>query len=445
MVGPLTFSPVDAQTWCRPHGAYVIKGRQDLTRYGSHVDRAPFVSVFGQFLAQECDAMRSLSYTIEHGPQSTISDGFGVRAEGFARTSFDAAMAKIPDETVFDCDRLAAHAGDPEKPRGASGVGDAAIDIAATTTACGRDLAANPSIGRFHFQLGRAFLMDGAFDRAADAFQAGMARGHGMSFLYLATLQMNGWGVPYSDDGSGRNLYLAGLRGAETDYFAIERAVAQATGEHYRTAAERRCASARTPNCRKYITKTPNTSDREYAQLETLFRDIPEDDRAVFIYFYAGDFDGLEYVKQQTRNRLVEAEVRSRGENFALLLAGGPARADQIIAESRFQPILAQYALIKVNRVGLCGAPPGRIAVTTAVYDRWVNLYGVEVSRSLRETYTRTFEVAADFAPFVSMTNTTGEWRHLAPGVRAMIDRHGGCGGDVLDQLERNMLAYATR
>jgi TPR repeat protein len=110
------------------------------------------------------------------------------------------------DQTVRDCDTLAAHANDPEKAA-VKGVADEAIDTAKAIEACGAAVKANPQSGRLLFQLGRAYWTAERYEEAIETFLEAGELGHGGALAYLGDAILYGVGDLDPDPETAKSLY----------------------------------------------------------------------------------------------------------------------------------------------------------------------------------------------------------------------------------------------
>jgi uncharacterized caspase-like protein/TPR repeat protein len=115
-------------------------------------------------------------------PSPAVTDTFKV-AMGGSETRVQLALEPDP------CDRAA---GDHLDPQG-SGLGryPNEIDLVAARDACAAAVAANPQVGRFHYQLGRAELGLTNLDAAEAAFLKARNLGHTRAIHALGVLAMN--------------------------------------------------------------------------------------------------------------------------------------------------------------------------------------------------------------------------------------------------------------
>jgi TPR repeat protein len=127
----------------------------------------------------------------------------------FLVASIVASMAAGPGraETPTEaCDKLAAHPGDPARPKNIEGVRTGEIETDIAIEACTLALKDEPGNPRLRFELGRAYFdktdYDGAFREYTVASEAGYAAAQGA----LGYLYDNGLGVP-QDLGRAAALY----------------------------------------------------------------------------------------------------------------------------------------------------------------------------------------------------------------------------------------------
>lgn len=116
-----------------------------------------------------------------------------------------------PDKTP--CDDLAAHPQDPG--RKAEGVADDDIDVDEAIDACEAALAKAPTVGRLHFQLGRAYWVDSDYDSAIESFLKAEQLLYTPAYFYLAEAYKEGLvGEEPADPEFAKKLYqMAGAAG----------------------------------------------------------------------------------------------------------------------------------------------------------------------------------------------------------------------------------------
>lgn len=112
---------------------------------------------------------------------------------------------------VTDCDRLAAHPGDPA--RVAPGVTDEAADWSAAGVACLAAYEAHETTPRLWFQLARALLAHGEEEDAVALLRSAAEAGHAASMAYLGQLTAEGRGGLAGDPDRAWALYTAAAEG----------------------------------------------------------------------------------------------------------------------------------------------------------------------------------------------------------------------------------------
>uniref|UniRef100_UPI003BA9FD07 hypothetical protein n=1 Tax=Stappia sp. TaxID=1870903 RepID=UPI003BA9FD07 len=443
-VDGLTFVPsIRGLPWCRPDTTFAYKGARELVDEGSVSKLFPMFEVFGKALRKACPEARSIAYTTISTFGMPSFCCFSVRAKDFVPVRFSEARPLLPDEPVYECDRLAAHPNDITAPKGVTAMLEPEMDAASAVAACEADVADHPDIPRLHFQLGRALLMNGQHDAAFKEFRKAERAGHALGILYLGHSYANGWGVK-KDLGPANQLWRVGgrLGGHTPDARKLEVAVARATGGKARYICprdvdDRECAE------REYWAQFRSSlSSDERRRIERMFTDVSPGFRELFVSFYGADFAGLEQIKRQ---RIVAATGRDTAVGLvAGLFRGLKTRINDEARKARWEPVVAQYALIKSNAVGLCGERGRQFAVDQKLVRTWRNGFGVVVDRTTQDRGRTYFSVPAKFADVVKRAETTGEAATYASGIRRMIQRNGGCGSKVLKRLEANMLAYQS-
>ncbi len=440
----LTFIPsITDLPWCRPDTNFAYKGARNLVDEGSTSKLFPRMEVFGKRLKKACPQARTVAYTTV----STIGNPrhccFAARSSDFVPDNWDNVRAALPDEPVYACDRLAAHPYDITVPKGVEGLLEPKIEAEKAVAACRKDAADHPDLMRLHFQLGRALLMSGDHDAAFKALQVADRGGHALAILYSGHAYANGWGVK-KDLGPANMLWLAGrnLGGHTPDARQLEIAVAAATNTKARYICpldvdDRECAE------REYWAQFKSgLGEDEHRRIERQFADVPEGFKEIFIRLYAADYPGLEQLK---REHVVAGTSKDTAVGLVSgLFTGLKDRINEAARTSRWEPVVAQYMLIKTNAFGLCGQQGRQFAVDHKTVTTWRNGYGVVLSQTTEDRGRTYFEIPAQFADIISRAKTTGEAAGYANGIRAMIKRNGGCRSTVLDQLEANMLKYQS-
>lgn len=157
--------------------------------------------------------------------------------------------------------------------------------------------------------------------------------------------------------------------------------------------------------------------------------------------FYNGDFEALLIAGKRDVERFAD-------QSGLTLLSGVAPKLGEVVDHAmevnRYQGLLAQYALVKLDAVGTCGEKTKDIKVTETLVERWVNGFGVTVSEDTEELSNYIMAVPEQFVPYVLDANDASASRLYAPGLRQIIEQSGGCESPVLQQLEENMLAFQS-
>lgn len=114
-----------------------------------------------------------------------------------------------------ECDALAAHPEDPERPDDVRGVADDALNAEGAVAACRKALDAEPDDPRIKFQLARALLFLGQAEESIELLIAAAEDGHGASLAYLGDITLYGVAGLESDPETAKNLYT---RAAEAGF-----------------------------------------------------------------------------------------------------------------------------------------------------------------------------------------------------------------------------------
>ncbi|MEO1137296.1 MAG: hypothetical protein AAFW68_11940 [Pseudomonadota bacterium] len=116
---------------------------------------------------------------------------------------------------VTDCDRLAAHPGDPEKVSG--GLERADIDLDAAIAACGEALESDPENPRLNYQLARVYGYSGQHQEGDPYRTKALNAGYPQSLFVVGYIRLEGW------DGRGKDVCYGGeliRRSAQAGRFA---------------------------------------------------------------------------------------------------------------------------------------------------------------------------------------------------------------------------------
>lgn len=423
--------------WCKESGNIAYYAPYAIERLGLY-DKEDHFREFGCAIKQICPTMKTLAYTStqEHGMKNFY-------ANASSQSNFvpltQKQFAKLDRGKILKCDMLASHPSDKLRPNGAKGVLEENMDAAAAATACADDIVQNPNLKRLSFQIGRAYLMLNKHKKAFAAFSLAAQKSYPAGVMYLGHAYANGWGTNVDLKLANINWRKATNLGASGgDDRKLEMTVAAAANTRARTicnwkdkACERR---AKRPHYKSSLTA------KQKMLTNSIFAKINPELRAVYSRMIAHDFEGLQLLKYEFLDR-------GTGKNtviglLAPLLEGSRNALELITEKSRFEPIIAQYALIKTNLLGSCGEPTIPFEVTHTRKTTWRNGYGFEVDSNTREIGRTYFKVPKRFASFITDTKTTGEWAEYSKGVKKFIFATRGCKSKVLKQLEKNMFDY---
>lgn len=172
-----------------------------------------------------------------------------------------------------------------------------------------------------------------------------------------------------------------------------------------------------------------------------VFEELPELIRPFFTAIYGGQFVRAEfekktfYLKAYSTTLAAQVGETAYGQEVT-------AKYDSLVDASRFGPLLAQYALVKLNTSGNCGMPVKTIPYTETVIRTISDGFGVELSQSVVSQTDKSFDIDARFAPFVVNANQVSPRPRWSADIQNFIMKAGGCGSSILDKLEANFLAY---
>jgi TPR repeat protein len=118
-----------------------------------------------------------------------------------AATTKEARLTNPTDtlrlDLLTDCDRLAAHPADTQRPPGIPGVPFAAsIDVVPALRACDAVMRQYPDVARFVFQAGRVAHVQKDYAVAKRRYEQAIAMGSNLAMSNLAYLYQGGEGVP---------------------------------------------------------------------------------------------------------------------------------------------------------------------------------------------------------------------------------------------------------
>lgn len=195
--------------------------------------------------------------------------------------------------------------------------------------------------------------------------------------------------------------------------------------------------------------------DRRKAEYIEAQNDILKYENNKDYFSSAGDY--LEDVLRLLYNKKYYAVTLYIGDNMNSMYNGSaheklfsgalfisPELYRKRMMNSRPTGLVAEYALAKTSYIGLCGEPSEKIKVSTTVYDRLVNGYGVTISQIPRSGGSYLFTVPRKFSSYIVKYGETRENMFMGKGIRTVLDAAGGCGSPVLARLEKNMIEYQS-
>ena len=110
------------------------------------------------------------------------------------------------DDSITDCDRLAATIDDPLRPKSVPGVRFFRMDTVAALAACNAAMHEHPNVARFIFEAGRVAQVEKDFGRARELYEKSAALGYPASYVALGVVYYAGNGVP-KDFAASRSWY----------------------------------------------------------------------------------------------------------------------------------------------------------------------------------------------------------------------------------------------
>ena len=135
-----------------------------------------------------------------------------------ANTAQASSAATLRPDLVTDCDRLAAHSSDEQRPPGVAGVGEQEIDVVAALRACNEAARQYPNVARFVFQTGRVAYAQEDYAAALNLFEKAAGMGSKIAITDTGAAYLFGKGVP-QDYTKARELFeKADARG---DHLAV--------------------------------------------------------------------------------------------------------------------------------------------------------------------------------------------------------------------------------
>jgi TPR repeat protein len=99
------------------------------------------------------------------------------------------------EDTVTDCDRLAAAREDPRRPKSVPGVFFFQMDTVAALTACNNAMRQYPGVARFIYEAGRVAQAERDFGLARELYEKAASLGYPASYVNLGVLYYGGNGV----------------------------------------------------------------------------------------------------------------------------------------------------------------------------------------------------------------------------------------------------------
>ena len=130
------------------------------------------------------------------GPRLTGSDH---SATAERTTAGEQPKAGIPailrPDLVTDCDRLAAHGSDEQRPSAVAGVVEQEIDIVPALTACNEAVRQYPNVARFVFQTGRVAHAQKDYVKALNLFEKAADMGSKIAITDTGSIYLFGQGI----------------------------------------------------------------------------------------------------------------------------------------------------------------------------------------------------------------------------------------------------------
>lgn len=231
--------------WCQPDVTFVIRGQDDTHFTTGEIEQGRkerfllnrLLSAVRRGLQQECPQAKSVTfngfvddvfvyrgYASRDNPQGEwiLIDMPVVLVEApppppvaqaaTAQAPVAAAASTPRRESIAECDTLAAHPDDPEKPKGIAGVADDDIHAGHALTACEEAIQAEPGNSRLKFQLARAYLLYDKPSEAVELLIEAAEEGHGAAIASLADLVLYGALDGEPDPETAKSLYQQAAR-----------------------------------------------------------------------------------------------------------------------------------------------------------------------------------------------------------------------------------------
>ncbi len=163
----------------------------------------------------------------DHSKPSTMPADQPGTVKGKTNTAADDTALKPPphQETVTtadlaaDCDRFAASPYDNDRPKGVAGVLDIETIDPTAGPACDDAMRRHPDVSRYIYQAGRVAVARRETERAAELFDAAIAKGNVSANAALGVLYLNGEGVARDYD-RARKLFETGAEGGNSHAMA---------------------------------------------------------------------------------------------------------------------------------------------------------------------------------------------------------------------------------
>jgi uncharacterized protein len=118
---------------------------------------------------------------------SSLDEDFSLKSPSM-QSSFRA-------DSVTDCDRLAAHPSDRQRPPEITGVFQQEIDVVAALKACNQAMKQHPDVARFVFEAGRIAHAQGDYTEALRLFERAAGMGSSIAITDAGLVYLRGQGV----------------------------------------------------------------------------------------------------------------------------------------------------------------------------------------------------------------------------------------------------------
>ncbi|GEM_PF-3666611 len=147
--------------------------------------------------------MRKAQYWINRAAQAGVKNAESDKAKINARIPADG------QREINSCDRFAALASDPSKPKHVPGITFKQVDALIAIDVCSQAIDNSPQTERFKYQLGRAYDIQKNYDQAVQWYKAAAEDGHAIAQFTLGWIYLYAEWIDHDRDKAVKLLTLA--------------------------------------------------------------------------------------------------------------------------------------------------------------------------------------------------------------------------------------------